>query len=227
MSDPAWLAYTLAFITPEERQVLQIPSLADRQTYDHGRGYTLVDLETAIDTMDITTLKRFRQAACTDPVAVQVLGLNRAKEGSSSSPRKPKFVPRTNSAPKERYATELAPKPGKGKSRNHPSGNRNHQDSTNLDQISSLSHKDGKLDMDQYLKYKDRGLRQKLHDVIRARKCIRCMAVGHLGSSCPEPPKSWEADLIVGAPSPSNLALNGYRIPLTILHIKVSWTSFS
>ncbi len=53
---------------------------SDRQTYDHGRGYTLVDLETAIDTMDVTTLKRFRQAACTDPVAVQVLGLNRAKE---------------------------------------------------------------------------------------------------------------------------------------------------
>jgi hypothetical protein len=198
MSDPAWLAYTLAFITPEERQVLQIPSLADRQTYDHGRGYTLVDLETAIDTMDVATLKRFRQAACTDPVAVQVLGLNRAKEGSSSAPRKPKFVPRTNSAPKESYATDLAPKQGKGKPRNHPSGNRNHQDSTKLDQISSLPHKDGKLDMDQYSKYKDGGLRQKLHDAIRARKCIRCMAVGHLRSSCPEPPKSWEADFNQG-----------------------------
>jgi hypothetical protein len=69
MSDPAWLAYTLAFITPEERQILQIPSLADRVSYDNGRGYTLVDLETSINAMDVTTLKRFRQSACTDPVA--------------------------------------------------------------------------------------------------------------------------------------------------------------
>ena len=119
--------------------------------------------------MDVTTLKHFRQAACTDPVAVQVLGLNRAKEGSSSAPRKPKFVPRTtNPAPKESYAAELAPKQGKGKPRNHPSGNRNHHDSTKLDQISSLPHKDGKLDMEQYSKYKDGGLRQKLHDAICA-----------------------------------------------------------
>jgi hypothetical protein len=79
MSDPAWLAYTLAFITPEKRQDLQIPSLAYRQTYDHGRGYTLVDLETAIETMDVTTRKRFRQAACTDPVAVQAYGTLRSK----------------------------------------------------------------------------------------------------------------------------------------------------
>lgn len=30
MSDPAWLAYTLAFITPVERQILGFPSLAER-----------------------------------------------------------------------------------------------------------------------------------------------------------------------------------------------------
>ena len=91
---PAWLAYTLAFITPEERQVLQRPSLADRVGYDNGRGYTLVDLETAINAMDVTTLKRFRQSACNDPVALQILGLMRAKDNSSSSVPKPKFPPR-------------------------------------------------------------------------------------------------------------------------------------
>ncbi len=199
MADPAWLAYTLAFITQEERQVLQVPSLVDRQTYNHGRGYTLADLETAISAMDVTTLKRFRQAACTDPVAIQILGLNRAKEGSSSNPRKSKFVPRTNLELKESFPMEYAPKPAKGKGRAHPPNNRTPTaDATKLDQISSLPHKDGKLDMDQYAKYKDGGLRQKLHDAIRARKCIRCMAVGHLRSSCPEPPKSWEADFNQG-----------------------------
>jgi hypothetical protein len=52
--------------------------------------------------------------------------------------------------------------------------------------------------MEQYSKYKDGGLRQKLHDAIRARKCIRRMAAGHLCSACPEPPKLWEADFNAG-----------------------------
>jgi hypothetical protein len=52
--------------------------------------------------------------------------------------------------------------------------------------------------MEQYKKYKDGGLRQKLHDAIRAQKCIRCMAVGHFRSTCTEPPKSWEADFNKG-----------------------------
>ena len=33
MSDQAWLAYTLAFITPEERQILDVPSLTERALY--------------------------------------------------------------------------------------------------------------------------------------------------------------------------------------------------
>jgi hypothetical protein len=61
MSDPAWLVYTLAFVTPEERKILQVPLLADRTSYDNGRGYARSDLETAINNaMDVTTLKRFR-----------------------------------------------------------------------------------------------------------------------------------------------------------------------
>ena len=73
ISDPAWLAYTLAFITAEERQILQVPSLADRAAYDNGRGYILSDLETAINAIDVTTLKRFRQSACNDPDFFQIL----------------------------------------------------------------------------------------------------------------------------------------------------------
>jgi hypothetical protein len=52
--------------------------------------------------------------------------------------------------------------------------------------------------MEQYSKYKDGGLRQKLHDAIRARNGIRCMATGHLRSNCSEPPKSWEEDFNKG-----------------------------
>jgi hypothetical protein len=72
MSNQAWLAYTLAFVTPDERQILHVPSLADRATYDNGRGYALSDPEEAIGTMDVTTLKRFRQSACNDPGAMQI-----------------------------------------------------------------------------------------------------------------------------------------------------------
>ena len=97
MSNQAWLAYTLAFITPDERQILHVPSLADRVTYDNGRGYALSDLEEAIGAMDVTTLKRFRQSACNDPVAIQILSLVKPKEASSAlqlGPRKPRFAPR-------------------------------------------------------------------------------------------------------------------------------------
>jgi hypothetical protein len=39
MSNQAWLAYTIAFITQEERLVLQVPSLQERESFDGGRGY--------------------------------------------------------------------------------------------------------------------------------------------------------------------------------------------
>jgi hypothetical protein len=173
MSDPAWLAYTLAFITPEERQILGIPSLAERANYDNGRGYVLADLEEAISAMDVTTLKRFRQNACTDPVAVQILTLNRHKDGSSSqdaSPRKPRFPPKALTTAKESFAAEIAPRHGKGPPRPpRPAG-----ESSKLDQPASLPQKDGKVDMAQYAKYKEGDLRQKIHQAIRDKHCIRC-----------------------------------------------------
>ena len=195
MSNQAWLAYTIAFITADERLVLQVPSLQERGNYDDGRGYELADLEASINQMDVTTLKPFRQSACTDPVAVQILKLNRGltSEGSSSSSQNPRPANRSRyPSRKEGYASEIRPAKGKGKGRNAPPNqNRSPPDQSKLDQISNLPHKDGKLDMEQYSKYKEGGLRQKLHEAIRARKCIRCMAAGHLRSACPEPPKSW------------------------------------
>ncbi len=61
MSNQAWLAYTIAFITAEERLVLQVPSLQERSLFDNGRGYELTDLEDSINHLDVTTLKPFRQ----------------------------------------------------------------------------------------------------------------------------------------------------------------------
>jgi hypothetical protein len=50
------------------------------------------------------------------------------------------------------------------------------------------------VDMAQYAKYREGGLRQKIHKAIRAKQCIRCWSADHLCSSCTEPPKKWEDD---------------------------------
>ncbi len=77
MSNQAWLAYTISFIIAEERLVLHVPSLQERSAFDNGRGDELSDLEDAINQMDVTTLKPFRQSACQDPVAQQILKLTK------------------------------------------------------------------------------------------------------------------------------------------------------
>ncbi len=166
-----------------------MPSLADRATYDNGRVYALADLEVAIGAMDVTTLKRFRQSACNDPVAIQILAIAKPKDASSSQqygPRKPRFTPREPTGTKESFAAEVPYKGGKNPSRppRLPTG-----DLSKLDQPSQLPQKDGKIDMTQYAKYKEGGLHQKIHKAIRAKQCIRCWSADHLRSSCPEPPK--------------------------------------
>ncbi len=127
MSNQAWLAYTIAFITVDERLVLQVPSLQERALYDGGRGYELTDLEDAIGHMDVTTLKPFRQSACLDPVAQQILKLSKglSSEVSSSSNSRPpggsQYPSRKeNYSRKEGYASEMRPHKGKGKGRGTP-----------------------------------------------------------------------------------------------------------
>jgi hypothetical protein len=70
-----------------------------------------------------------------------------------------------------------------------------------LESVAALPQKDGRVDMDAYSKYKEGGLRRKIHDAIRAKKCIRCFGDGHLRSSCPEGPRSWEDDFNRGKDS--------------------------
>jgi hypothetical protein len=70
--------------------------------------------------MDVTTLKRFRQTACNDPVAMQILSLVKPKEASSTllpGSRKPRYAPRLPTGTKESFATEVPPKGGKTSAR--------------------------------------------------------------------------------------------------------------
>jgi hypothetical protein len=137
------------------------------------------------------------------------LTLNRLKDkpDSSSSPAHPKknrFALNSSPSVKESFMAEAPPKPAKinpenfsAVSKGNPRNARHLADLLKLDLPASLPHKDGKVDMSQYAKYKTGGLRQKIHEAIRNKKCIRCWSADHLRSSCPEPPKSWEEDFKV------------------------------
>jgi hypothetical protein len=74
--------------------------------------------------MDVTTLKRFRQNACNDPVAIQNLGLCKPKDGSSSqapNPPKPRFPPKAFPATKESFASEVSPQQLRPQGQTRPS----------------------------------------------------------------------------------------------------------
>jgi hypothetical protein len=113
MINQAWLAYTIAFITADDRLVLQVPFVQERSLFDHGRGYELTNLENSINHMDVTTLKPFRQSTCLDPVAQQIFQLSRigkmescsASTTNSRHPNRNRFARR-----KESYAAHLQPK---------------------------------------------------------------------------------------------------------------------
>ena len=105
---------------------------------------------------------------------------------------------KNSSSVKESYSAEAPPKSPKSNavgfssmSKGNPRNARLASDFSKLDLPASLPQKDGKVDMSQYAKYKTGGLRQKIHEAIRGKKCIRCWSAEHLRSSCPEPPKSW------------------------------------
>ncbi len=51
MNAKTWLAFTLAFVTAEERLVLRVPAEADREAYK-GKGYSDEDLDETIEDMD-------------------------------------------------------------------------------------------------------------------------------------------------------------------------------
>jgi hypothetical protein len=94
-----------------------VPSLQEREAYDGGRGYELPDLEAAISNLDATILKTFRQSSCHDPVALQILKLDKLSSMSltanSSSSTGPKPHPGRQRYPpprKEQYSSTFPPR---------------------------------------------------------------------------------------------------------------------
>jgi hypothetical protein len=149
MSNQAW-PYTIAFITMDERLILQVPSLHERSTFDNGRGYELADLEAVVSAVDVAALKPFHQSNCQDPVATQKLMIAKLQRGNSSSSsasvpslksERPRYPPR-----KKHYASNLPSKP-RGKPAQPRRENRppiSHDSLAKLETVTALPHKDGK-----------------------------------------------------------------------------------
>jgi hypothetical protein len=95
MNDKTWLVFTLAFVTAEERLALRVPAESDREAYK-GKGYSVEDLDKATGEIDARTLKRFRQNACSDPVATRVFQLDKLvkRDKGEKAANKPHSVER-------------------------------------------------------------------------------------------------------------------------------------
>jgi hypothetical protein len=204
-------------VTAEERLALRVPAEADRESYK-GKGYSVEDLDEAIEEMDALTLKSFRQNACSDPVAVRVLHLdklvkrdNGEKAATSSPPWKKKnelalfkknasFEKTVQSAELTRNEKEsedeksatLTPATGKQKKLTNHSLQK-------LDHPNSLPQKSGKIDQELYTKFKKDGLRRRLWDAVKQGHCTRCGSTEHLRSKCAQEARGWEIDFNKGA----------------------------
>jgi hypothetical protein len=88
MSEETWLELTLAFITNEEKQTLQVPA-RNRRAEIVG-GYGVQQLQQSLTRFDPSTFKLFRQANCKDPVALRVIEIdplfNEEKKKAPSAP---------------------------------------------------------------------------------------------------------------------------------------------
>jgi hypothetical protein len=84
MSEETWLELTLAFITNEEKQTLQVPA-RDRRAEDGG-AYGMQQLQQALTRFDPSTFKLFRQTNCRDPVALRVIEIDRLFSAEKKKP---------------------------------------------------------------------------------------------------------------------------------------------
>ena len=73
MAESTWMAFTLHFVTNDERVILKVPADKDMKAHNAGAGYLVSDLETALIATDPTTFKTFSHRQCHDPLAKRVL----------------------------------------------------------------------------------------------------------------------------------------------------------
>ena len=77
MGEDTWLELILAFVTPEERQILRVPARDQRAELGEDESYDVSTLQEALALCDPSNFKRFSQANCKDPVALRVVALDK------------------------------------------------------------------------------------------------------------------------------------------------------
>ena len=78
MAEATWMQFVLSFVPNEERIILKVPNEKDAAAFDAGAGYLMTDFEAAVAASDHNTFKKFRQAACTDPLAKRIIAIHKA-----------------------------------------------------------------------------------------------------------------------------------------------------
>jgi hypothetical protein len=175
MSEDTWLELILAFVTSEERETLRVPARDardQRAEFGDNAGYSVAELQRAFADCDPNNFKNFRQANCSDPVALRVIALDRLVHPAGEGDRKKK--------PGKLEVHALSKKPAAGtKSDKKPP--------------TPLPLKEGQPDQDIYSKFPEKSLRRRLWNAIVAKKCVRCNGE-HLRSACAKERQGWEDD---------------------------------
>ena len=166
MDSATWLAFTLAFITNEERQVLGVPSEAKRK----DQGYSLEDLKAALDKKDPSTFRYFRQVVCRDPVALRVVvdihKLSVEKEKNKGKKKGGDFGKTKNN--------DWPNRGDKIKNLEKKENDKKVSFAQTADSVNSLPMKNGKPDQNISSKFKPGGLRQRVWTALQSNKCVRC-----------------------------------------------------
>jgi len=194
LPESMWLAYIVNFLTADERLILKVPADKDFTTYNAGAGYTLTDLENECSSADPHSFKKFRQSACSNPLAKRLLSFVK------TSPKKPDpKVDKEKPKPKKEDTPPKPPKPKESKQQKSSGKPLTGDALKKVDLAASLPQKDGKPHQEKYDSFNDGSLRKRVWDRMQERKCIRCASDKHLRSACEQSRQKWEDDFDTGA----------------------------
>ncbi len=174
----------MAFVTAEERLALRVPAKAEREAFK-GKGYSVEDLDEAIEDMDALTLKRFRQNACSDPVATRVLHLDKLVKRDKGETSPTPWKERKNKiARSEKKHTSFEKTSQSAELTRNEEENEDEKMTTatgkRKDHPSFLPQKSRKIDQELYTKFKKDRLRRRLWDAVKQGHCAHCGSTEHL-----------------------------------------------
>jgi hypothetical protein len=198
MAEATWMQFVLSFVPNEERIILQVPNERDAAALNAGAGYLMTDFEAAVAASDHNTFKRFRQSACTDPLAKRIIAVHKAIAFADSAKgnQKQKVNPDSNLKKKVISANEKSPKLPSAANEKSPKAPSTADAWKSKPAFSgdALKKLDTTVPGGCDTLFKAGTLRKKLLDRVKAKQCVRCGSAAHLRSACPDPRGPFEDD---------------------------------